>query len=331
MLAGTQQSATSVSAIAACCYEQGALLEKYTPISAVPIPDPRNNFKGSQPRDKSGLRNMHLTIQLVNHPELNKQQLQVILDAISLSTPEFFAASHTTPANKAKADAALESLTRRALGAFTNDQAAQLFANVTDAEQDILKMYYDLSALSLRKRRAAFRNASPNDKSNLWKTHLALFLVKRELSDWQKQVVLSAISLATPAYFAVQSNDPAWNAKVREPSYWLEQQVINAFSLGDAAKIFATLGDDDAKSAKSTASVFLESINYKHRTDSVPYKQWAHSRLSEQDIELERSSCECSTQSDYCPIWSACGGGSCASTGNGCGTLWNYPCNGACR
>jgi hypothetical protein len=331
MLAGTQQSATSASPIAASLFARRGVPQKYTPISAMALPDPRLVFKGSRPHEKSVLWKINLALQLVKHPEFDQRQVQIILDAISLSTPEFFATANK-PANKTKADGALESLTRRAVGAFGNDQAVQLFAKVSAAqgEEDILKMYYDLSALSLRKRRAAFRNATNIDRSNLWRMHLAMFFLKRELTELQKQVILSGMSLATPAYFAVRSTDADWNAKVREPSYLLEQQILNAFDLHDAAKIFATLGDD-GESAKSSALVLLKNINYKPLSDSGPYKQWAHTRVSRQDMELERSSCQCSTDSDYCPIWSACGPGSCAQTGDGCGTLWNYPCNGACQ
>ena len=172
MLAGTQQSATSASALAVCCYGPSEPLEKYILTPEAPIPDPRDFFKGSRPRDKSLLWKTHLALQLVHHPEFEKQQVQVVLDAIDLSTPEFFAAANTTSANRTKADEDLEALTRRAISVFTNVQVVQLFANAADAqgEQDLLRLYYDLSALSLNKRRSAFGNATANVKSSLWKT-----------------------------------------------------------------------------------------------------------------------------------------------------------------
>jgi hypothetical protein len=256
--------------------------------------------------------------------------VRVILDAISLSRPEFFTTTNLRPTEKTKADHSLESLRRRALDAFPSDQAAELFGNIADAkaEADLLKMYYDISALPLKKRKASFRNASANDKSSLWKTHLALFLVKRaELNEWQKAIILAAMSLATPEYFEIRSIDSAWKAKVRDPSRALEGQIVNAFSLEEGAKIFATLGDD-ADLAKSSASVFLNRINYKPLSDSGPYKQWT-SRFEGQEMALERGSCQCSTESDWCHMSSSCSGSSCSPTQSGCGTLWSYPCNGA--
>jgi len=331
MLAGIQESSTSTPTAIGWPYETSALSQ--TKISAVALPDPRNLFRGSRARDKSFLWKVHLALQLVKRPELNERQVRVILDAISLATPEFFAAPGETPTKKFRADEALGLLKRRALGAFPHNEAAELFATLAaeKTEADILKMYYDISALPLKKRRASFINASANDKSDLWRTHLALFLVKRpDLNERQTDTILAALSLATPEYFEVQSIDPAWKEKVRDPSRTLEARIFTAFPLEDGAKIFATLGDD-AVLAKRKAAVLLKNINYKPLSDSGPYKQWSHSRLAQQHVEPVLGGCDCSTQSDYCPAWGACGSGSCNSTPRGCGTLWSYPCNGACQ
>ena len=199
------------------------------------------------------------------------------------------------------------------------------------AEDNILKMYYSMLALPVKDAKASFWNASSNDKSELWRTHLALFLVKRpELNERQKKVILAAISLATPEFFEMRSSDPRWKAKVQDPLRSLEEQIISAFSLEDAAKIFATLRDD-AESAKcgATGSVLLKNINYKPLRDSGSYKQWIYSRFGGQDIKVENNACVCSTESDYCPIRKFCSGTACRPTQSGCGTLWLYPCNGA--
>jgi len=333
VLGRTQQSATSASGTVVWPYE-GSLPQPYREISAVTISDQGKLFKALPARDKSLLRRVYLTLQLVKNPELNQGQVRIILDAISLSSPDFFAASSDTMAKKIKANEALESLKSRAVRAFPNGEAYALFANVAigKVEEDILKMYYDISALPLRKRKASFRNASAKNKSELWRTQLALFLARHpESNERQKDVILSAMSLATPAYFELRSSDPDWNEKVLEPSRSLEGQIMRAFTLTDAAKIFAILGDGE-ESANSSRSVLLKSINYKPLSDSGPYKQWAHSRFAGQDFALEQSACQCSTASDYCPAWGYCRDGNCTPTESGCGTLWSYPCNGAsCR
>jgi len=327
MLGITQESATTV----AWSDKTGASPQKYRDISAGAIRDPTNLLNDSLASDEDLLWKLHLALELVKHPELNKRQVRIILDAISFSSPEFFAASSYSPPRKTKADETLELLKRRAARAFPKGKIPAFFANMTigKTEADILRMYFDISALPLKSRKASFRSASPNDKSNLWKTHLALFLAKRsDLNELQKAVILSAISLATPEYFGVRSSDPAWKTKVREVSRGLEQQIVSAFALEDAALIFATLGDDTV-SAKS-ASALLKNIEYKPISDAESYKQWSHSRLVKQDPVIDQT-CSCSTQSDYCPMLSYCNGGGCSSTESGCGTLWNHPCNGTCR
>jgi len=329
MLGSTQQFPSFAFTTTAWASGSGAP-QRHRVIHAATITDPRNFFRKSSATDKSFLWKVHLALQLVEHPNLKPRQVRIVLDLISLSSPEFFATD--TPTKRAKADEALELLKRRALRAFPNSDAAKLFASISDSktEAEILKQYYDISELPIKLRKAAFRNLSPSDKSGLWRTHLALFFVKvGDLNEWQRQVILSAISMATSDYFAVTSSDPAWRTKVREPARQLEQQIANAFPLEDAAKIFATLGDD-AEVAKSGASVLFKTINYNTRSHSGSYRQWTTMRIREQDLMLERS-CSCSTESDYCSIWSSCNGGGCSSTESGCGTFWSNPCNGACR
>jgi hypothetical protein len=215
--------------------------------------------------------------------------------------------------------------------------SAQNVSSTANTRGRASKMYHAMSILPVREAKALFRNASSNDKSELWRTHLALFLVKRpELNEWQKEIILAAMSLATAEFFEVRSSDPAWKAKVRARFRSLEEQIAKAFSRKDAAKIFATLGDDTESancSATYPGSVLLKKMNYKPLSDSGSDIQWAASRFGEQDdgMGLERSTCDCSTNSDWCPISSYCTESGCTKTQSGCGTLWSYPCNGTCR
>ena len=189
--------------------------------------------------------------------------------------------------------------------------SAQNATSTPNAGGRASKMYYAISTLPVGEAKASFRNASSNDKSELWRTHLALSLVKRpELNERQKRIILSAMSLATAEFFEVRSSDPAWKAKVREPLRSLEEQIANAFSRKDALKIFATLSDDTESANCITTypgSVLLKNINY------------------------QRGPCGCSTDSDWCPISGYCSKTHCNPTQSGCGTLWSYPCNGDCR
>ncbi len=296
--------------------EAGAVLQTYIE-NPTPLPDPGNFLRSSWASDKVIPWKVHLALQLVKHPKLNERQVRFILDAISLSSSELVAVANDAPAKNARAEVVFQALRRRALAAFSEKEATDLFAHTDGSENDILKKYYDVSTLPIKETKASFRNASPTDKSDLWRTHLALFLVKSpELSESQKKVILTAMSLATPEFFEMRSSALAWKPKVQDPLRSLEEQVVSAFTLTDGAKIFATL-QDDTKSADCGVTyerpILLRYMNYKTFSDSG----------------IERGPCECSTESDWCPIYGYCNGTNCTPTQSGCGTLWAYPCNGA--
>ena len=312
-------------------YETSELLQKQVGTSA-PLHDGGNFVKSSWTSEKISLWRIHIVLQLVKRPKLKGEQVRILLDALSLLTSEFLATD--TPANNGKADA-FQALRRRAFAAFPKKEADEIFAESEKTEDDILKMYYDISALSLTERKASFRKASSNDKSSLWRTHLALFLVKRpELNEWQKEVILAAMSLATPEYFEVGPASPAWRAKVRDPLRTLEEQILAAFSFEDGARIFATLGDDKEAVKRPPAQVgsfMLSGVNYNQLSDSGPYKERSGNQFGNQDRFRAGGPCTCSTQSDWCPITGACNSTDCRPTESGCGTIWSYPCDGACR
>lgn len=328
---------TAISVTSTYNYETAEILQKYEEISALSVPERRSFFRTSSAREKSEMSRVYFALRLVALPDLNERQARIMLDAISLSSPEFFAAMDGAPTEKAKANAALQSLARRAHGILSLNQSAGLFANigVNQAEDQILRKYNDISALPLTKRKALFRNVSSKDKSDLWRTHLALFLARRpELNDWQRETILAAMSLATPRWFEVKSSDPDWKLKVGDLLRSLEARILTAFSLEDGAKIFATLGEPTETARRSPASkrpVLLTSIKNKWANDSRAHRQWTINRFAEQDqgMELEQSPCECSTDSDWCGIFGQCNGTNCKRTQDGCGTLYRYPCNGA--
>ena len=331
-----QEFAAPTAATIASTYddETGGLLERYRSISALSRRERSSFFRTSSASEKSTVARIHLALQLVRRHNLSQQQMKILLDAISLSSLEFFAAADGAPAEKTRANEALRSLARRAHGILPLNETAELFVSIRGdkAEDEILKKYIDISALPLTNRKAAFRNASSEDQSDLWKTHLALCLVKRpDLNDWQRETVLAAMKLATPGWFEVKSGDPTWKAKgdlLRE----LEARILAAFSLEDGTKIFATLGDP-TESAKRTPAgtrpIWVTSINYKRSINSRAFNQWAGSQFAEQDLELERSACQCSTESDWCGFGGHCQNSNCSRTQSGCGTLWAYPCDGA--
>ena len=320
---------TSISTTLAHPYETSEFLKEQMGSSA-PLQDRGNFIKSSWTNEKISLFRIHVALQLVKRPKLNGRQVRILLDAISLSGSDFSATDN------GKADA-FQALKRRAFAAFPKKEAADIFAEMANekTEDDVLKMYYDISALPIAERKASFRNASSNDKSRLWRTHLALFFLKRpDLNEWQKEVILAAMSLATPEYFEVGPASPTWRTKVREPLRSLEEQILAAFSFEDGAKIFATLGDDTDVVKRipiQAGSFLLSSINYKQLSDAGPSHERSGNKFINQDRTRTPGSCDCSIESDWCPISGYCHGNGCTPTDSGCGTLWRYTCDGGCR
>src|SRR5262245_34365116 len=88
-----------------------------------------------------------------------------------------------------------------------NEIADRFFSvNAAQTDQEISKKYRDLSALPVKERKSAFRRSTPAEKSGLWRTQLAAYLVNHpDLNDWQQKIVLDTMLLLTPAFFAVPS------------------------------------------------------------------------------------------------------------------------------
>lgn len=330
MLGRTQQSTISPSILLARSDATRGCVQEYREASANPLSDPRNFFRDSSDREKTLLWKLRLAFQLDRQPKLNKRQVQVILDAISLSYPTFLTAFD----NREEKASGEDSLRRRALAVFSRHELTELFANTVAGsnDEDLLTTYYDVSRLALRERKAYFKKAPSINKSDLWRTQLALTLIDHpELNEHQKEVILAAMSLATRDHFDIRPSNANWPAKVRALRA-LEQQIIIAFPFTQAAKIFATLGAEEETAKRpvdDSGSVWMSRVDYKIISDSGPYAKRTSSLLNMQDMELERSACQCSSESDWCHWGGYCRGGDCSPTQSGCGTLWSYPCNGA--
>lgn len=261
-------------------------------------------------------------------------------DATSISTLAARTYERGEPLPKFIKTSFLQDPESRALIALRRNEVADAFYSVGGEKtgQEILRHYYDLSALPLKERRALFRRALPAEKSGLWATHLALVLFRYpQLNQWQKEIIHSTILLLTPEYFEVPSSSAEWKTKVREPSRFLEQQISVAFAPEDAAKIFTTLGYNTEIVKYGPTPVGLVSLKkidyYQPVSDSGPYQQWIHSRFSAQDIDLEQNAtCGCNLTWDFCWAGKYCSASACTPPPDqGCGFGWNQPCNGVCR
>jgi hypothetical protein len=243
--AQAQKSATSQTVQSRGNDVDRAYLRKYQQISALDVSERRELFVQASAAEKSGLWRIHLALTVAKRPELNREQRELILDAISLATPELFAISAENPIWKTKVDEPLQLLRQRALRAYSKQEAANIFANIgnDEIEKTILDAYLAISTLSLAERKELFAKANSKVKSDLWRVHLALYLVNRaDLNHEQREVILDAMLLATPELFSLSPSDPQWKTQVDKPLQLVSERARAVFSKSEGAELFTMLG-----------------------------------------------------------------------------------------
>jgi hypothetical protein len=244
---------------------------------------------------------------------MNEAQKQLILESMSLTTPELYGAPRS-PDEKARVDELMSQLQNRMLTVFGREELARIFGTLgaPEAQDDLFRKYRTISGVSMSSRRAAFGGATPEDKSDLWRTHLALYLARHpELNSAQGQTILDAMSLASPEFFLIPPD------KVQDHVTMFENRVQELFSRIEAGKIFATLGESDPSQTVKASRPLLQ----------APAKLRQLNRLIRYDASED--DCECTT-SCINTCWNYCAGGVCHHTDTGCGFLWQCPCTAKC-
>ena len=240
-------------------------LKKYADVAALPMEKRRSAFIEASAKEKSDLFRTHLALYLARHAELNEDQKQIILEGMSLATPERYEVRSDSADWKARVEEPMKQSEIRIRSAFSREEGARIFATLGDqGGQDLLEKYRDICALPMKKRKDAFRKASPADASDLWRTHLALYLARHpELNDPQSQTILDAMSLATPEFFLAPP------AKVQEHVMLFENRVREIFSRIEGGKIFATLGEPDPSQTLKGSTPLLQTSTKVETTEST--------------------------------------------------------------
>lgn len=248
---------------------------------------------------------------------------------MSLATPEMYEVPRDSPDWKTKVEGPIKQFQGRVLYGFSRDEGAKIFAAMADLEgqDDLFQKYREVSELPMRERRAAFGNASPKNKSDLWRVHLALYIAKHpEINEAQKVIILEGMSLATPELFDVRFDNPEWKTKVTEPLRQFKNHALGVFSKEEAGKAFATIGDPQypdvgPRVKPSTASqVSSRQLGYESRSDMFTLSRFAATNFD----------CSCNRDESWCGAGYHCGNDGCDKTVYGCGYFWLNTCNGGC-
>jgi hypothetical protein len=281
---------------------QGEVLQKFVDVSALPMQDRIRLMQSLSPHDRSFLWRVHLALYITQRPNLTKDQQNVVLDTLAFASPQLFTAPNPSdPGWRAKVHEQLDQLRRRGLQLFDKDEAAEIFAMVGQRQQeaDALRKYLSLSELKRTDRKAMFARMSAQEKSDLWRVHLALNMAQHsEWNEQQRSIVLEAAAMASAKLYEIPRG-PQWTTLVDEPVRVLMQRALLAFGKNEAAGVFVELGGSEPSAhhmAKPTASP---------------------------------SPCDCSHESDWCSSYD-CYSDNCKSSRDGCGFLGFYPCDGLC-
>jgi hypothetical protein len=247
-----------------------------------------------------------LAFSFVKNQNLNNEQKSLILEAIAVSTPELFEMS----SNNSSKEVTIQLLSQRALGVFTKKESAEIFGNLGSEADEIklMQKYQDISALSISKRKAMFRNASAKDRSNLWKVHLALYLASQpDFSVEQKVLLTDVISYITPELYQLIESDSESKTNVESSAEPLTKRALALFSKQEAAKIFTVLGSKNEQPNCENSLI-----------DDVPIA------LPPGGVHPD---CNCHRGiGDMCRY--GCIGTNCATDSWGCGLGWLLSCNG---
>lgn len=278
--------------------DQG-LLQKYIEISAQSMPERMQAMRKLSATERSSLWRLHLGIYLTKHSSMSIDQRALVLDTLSIATPETLELpGNKDPNTRAKALEALQNLTTRALQLFPKEEAAQFLSNLGGNEQDgdSVRRYVALSELTRPERKAVFAQASSREKSDLWRVHLGIQLARHpEWNQQQRDLVLDVAATVSAELYDVPK-DRNWENVVGEPLRVLGQRAIILFGKAVGGEILNDLG------GKPPAA------NHVRRVPEPP--------------------CDCSRQSDWC-TWD-CFANACQASTWGCGTLFAFPCDAMC-
>ncbi|HEX8395897.1 MAG TPA: bacteriocin fulvocin C-related protein [Pyrinomonadaceae bacterium] len=293
------------------------ILQTYKEISALPMnanmPERRALFLKLPSVEKSEIFKLHLAMQLVKRPNLNQEQKDVILEAISMITPESYADNIE---KRSIAQQKTTSLQQTSSLVFSKKEVFEIFASLGGDNTDIqlLEKYQQITApIYQNERRGEFSKASAQEKSNIVRLHFASQIAKRFLNREQLNFISEAISIVSPEFYSAVKGTPEWakNKVIQESA---KERTLNFFSKEDAFNIFASLGGKSCAERKNTKS---------------------NTSNSEDPIEESKENCGCHYADDWCGTWSGgtkrCHIGGCETTLFGCGYgMWNE-CDGLCK
>lgn len=203
----------------------------------------------------------------------------------------------------------------------------------------------EFGKLPMSRRRAAYRTLPTAIQKDLWRQHLASFLTDsshlnayqkrrvREIRDSIDQYLLLPNSRTN--IDGIRSSLKSVLDKKHPPlPDTLQKQLVRTFGAQNALLIFATIGPLDSR-LSNVRGIALASLSSPIDFLGAAAAQRLMTFIgSPSRVNQETPTCTCSRSSSYCWVQDynyMCGSlPECICTNSGCGTWFNYPCDGTC-
>lgn len=163
---------------------------------------------------------------------------------------------------------------------------------------DIGKLYVLLAMSESSARKAVYSQFTPDEKSRVWQLHLTLHRLNAQLTPEQDAIYAEAIALVKLMNYADLSASAVHLSRARA-AY---ETAVSAFGEAKARSIFNDLGS----ALRLSPQANVQKANY-------------------------IDDCSCSTYWNWCTGGMTCQSGGCTIQNWGCGPLWGWPCDGACK
>lgn len=285
---------------------ENGVLQNYINISSLSMNERKKFFSNLSAKEKANLFKLHLALQFVKRPNLAKNQSDLILESISIATPDAY--DKNNPEKLEKSWQGGEMIGQNAKALFSQQEFFEIFAapGGETTEINLLQKYQEISALSALEMKETFKKFSAKDKSDLWRVHLALNLAKQsELNSRQRGIILEIIAFATPELYELARDSSEWTVKMKATVQLFTSRALEAFSKDKIAEIFINFG---GKNPCLRDSIAGEGV-----------------KLADDLL------CNCSRQWADCPQPLYCMGTCLVPPGGGeCGFMGWYICNGKC-
>ena len=187
-------------------------------------------------------------------------------------------------------------------------QEAATDLRISNPTDEVVSQY---KMLSKQRHEKVYDDLSVSMRQDLWSLHLSRALVELpELTVEQRAVILRGMGLISRGLLGSDPSDPEWEARFGESLRYLERQAQELLPRDIALNVFSSLGMHVDMSGAAPA------------TCNGSPEQWA-----EETLEKNIPNCSCSRISDWCA--NRCSPAVCMPV-NGCGTFWQYTCDGKC-